>query len=120
MTPLPTTFVPDGFEFCQLRRAGQIALFVMARPGSTNQSYEVVIIQQRKEKCFDGRITPAHEALPSPSEWGRLGWTFLGRDFDFAVRKFEALRLGSMTIQDGLTPRRLGRDRQAHSTRVLQ
>jgi hypothetical protein len=33
----------------------------------------------------------AHESLPSPSEWGRQGWSFAADDRAGAERRFRAL-----------------------------
>jgi hypothetical protein len=36
-----------------------------------------VIIQKRNAYTWpDGQTTPAHEAMPSPRDWGKYGWTY--------------------------------------------
>ena len=47
MKILPATFGSDGFDFHQLRREGDVAIFVKQKPGLRFKSYEVVIIQKR-------------------------------------------------------------------------
>ena len=65
MKTLPTTFGSDGFNFQQLRREGDIAIFVKQKPPFKFKSYEVVIIQKRNAYTWpNGETTPAHEAMP--------------------------------------------------------
>ena len=64
----------DGFDFEQLRREGDIAIFVTQKPPFTFKSYEVVIIQKRDAYTWpNGQTTPAHEAMPSSRDWGIYG-----------------------------------------------
>jgi hypothetical protein len=59
MKTLPTTFGSDGFEFQQLRREGDIAIFVKQKPAFRFVSYEVVIVQTRNAYTWpDGQTTP--------------------------------------------------------------
>jgi len=38
--------------------------------------YEIVRVQHSRPRTWpDGRQTPAHEAYPKPSQWGREAWT---------------------------------------------
>ena len=77
MRILPTTFRSDDFDLEQLRREGDIALFVKRKPPFKFKSYEVVIIQKRDQVTWpNGQITPAHEAMSSSRDWGKYGWTF--------------------------------------------
>ena len=83
MKTLPTTFGSDGFDFEQLRREGDVAIFVKQKPGlvceylASCRSYEVVIIQKQDAYTWpNGLTTPAHEAMPSPRDWGKYGWTY--------------------------------------------
>ena len=77
MKTLPATFGSDGFDFQQLRREGDIAIFVKQKPGFSFKSYEVVIIQKRDAYTWpNGETTPAHEAMPSSRDWGKYGWTY--------------------------------------------
>ena len=77
MKTLPTKFGSDGFNFEQLRREGDIAIFVKRKPPFKFKNYEVVIIQKRDAYIWpNGATTPAHEAMPSSRDWGKYGWTF--------------------------------------------
>jgi hypothetical protein len=101
MKTLPTTFRSDDFDFQQLRREGDIALFVKQKPPFKFKSYEVVIIQKRDAYTWpNGLTTPAHEAMPSSRDWRKYGWTYQTLEdaelrFKILVeRHFEGVALG--------------------------
>ena len=83
MTPLPTQFKgradQRGYVFTQIKRTGDVALFEKhnpTHPPGTLPSYEVVIVQKHPDKAWpDGRVTQAHESMPSPEEWGVLAYS---------------------------------------------
>lgn len=80
MNPLPTQFDgradQKGFQFSQIKREGDVALFEKRKPGWLKPKYEVVIVQKCPERTWpNGLTTPAHEIMPSPEEWGTLGWS---------------------------------------------
>ncbi len=79
MKTLPTTFKHDKFLFRQIDRQGDIALFEKTKGPGRALSYEVVIVQKRKEWAINGKIVPAHEAMPGPESWGIYGWTYTTR-----------------------------------------
>lgn len=90
MKTLPTTFGSDGFDFQQLRREGDIALFVKHKLPFRFKSYEVVMIQKRNAYTWpDGQTTPAHEAMSSSRDWGTYGWTY--QTFEDAESRFKKL-----------------------------
>lgn len=75
MTPLPAAFKDRGFDFKQIDRQGEIALF--SKTKGNNRSFEVVIVQKCPEHTWpNGNTSPAHEAMPSPETWGRCGFTY--------------------------------------------
>jgi hypothetical protein len=88
MIPIPSEFKgnrdqsgPAGaYHFKLLKRQGQVALFEKSNPDHPTKPiavlYEVVILKTVPEKRWpDGRVTPAHESMPSPEEWGLYGWS---------------------------------------------
>ena len=86
---LPTTFKSGGFQFRQLDRAGQVALFEKRkRPGGA-PSFEVVKIRQLPARKVFGVNYPPSEAMPATESWGTSGWTYC--DVDGAREKFRAL-----------------------------
>ena len=90
MKILPTTFRSDGFDFEQLAREGDIAIFVKQKLPLRFKSYEVVIIQKRDAYTWpNGQTTPAHEAMPSSRDWGKYGWTY--QTLEDAELRFKSL-----------------------------
>lgn len=73
MQTLPTTFRSDGFDFRQLARRGDVALFEKTKPWRTVKEYEVVTIQKLPAKIIYGRHYPEREAMPSASQFGKFG-----------------------------------------------
>jgi hypothetical protein len=95
MNKLPVTFRSDDFEFQQLRREGDIAIFVKQKPTFSFKSYEVVIIQKRDAYTWpNGQTTPAHEAMPSSRDWGKHGWTY--QSLKDAEARFKSLVEGHL------------------------
>jgi len=83
MQTLPETFDgradQRGYQFKQIKRTGLVALFEKRNPDhppGTLPAYEVVIVRKVAERRFpNGIVTPAHESMPSPEEWGTSGWS---------------------------------------------
>jgi hypothetical protein len=76
MQTLPTTFKFDGFDFVQLKRTGDVALFEKTNPRHSVKHYEVVIVQKHKEHIWpNGDTSPERESMPNAKQWGKQGWT---------------------------------------------
>ena len=76
MIPLATTFRADGFDFEQVDREGDLAIYRKTK-GEAQQSFDLGIVQNRVEHTWpNGNTTPAHESMPSSEQWGVKGWTF--------------------------------------------
>lgn len=71
---LETKFKHGGFDYRQLQREGNVALFEQAKGGAV-VSYEVVIVRVKPASSIQGRIIPEREAYPSNEEWGTFAWT---------------------------------------------
>jgi hypothetical protein len=89
MKPLAETFTHDGFQFCQLAREGDVALFEKSKSGHFRPSYEVVIVQHHPAQTIHGRQYPERESMPPTESWGDLGWSLT--DLDSAKMKFRQL-----------------------------
>jgi hypothetical protein len=49
--------------------------FEKRKPTHARSHFEVVIVQRRRAATFPGgRVTPAHEGLPTSEQWGTAGW----------------------------------------------
>jgi hypothetical protein len=93
--PLPETFREGDFEFRQVAREGDVALYEKRKPSISNLLYEVVIVQEMEAHTWpDGRVSPAHEHLPGSWQWGSAGWFY--SDLDDAWAKFRELSGGQV------------------------
>ena len=87
--PLKTAFRSKGFDYRQIERRGDVAMFAQTKPGLLHTWYEVVLVQ-RHDAYEKGDVKiEAAETMPSTSQWGRLGWTF--RDAKKAKNRFDEL-----------------------------
>lgn len=75
MKTIPTIYRLDNIDYVLRKREGDVAIYDCST-GNVRRSIEVVRIRAKKENSIKGQIIPAREALPSPSEWGRYGWTY--------------------------------------------
>ena len=96
MIKLPIAFRFDKFEFKQIAREGDVALFRKTKvykrssreikryklaPVFEFETFEVVIVQKMDEHQWpNGDVTPAHEYMPPSEEWGTLGWSLQTRE----------------------------------------
>jgi hypothetical protein len=80
-----------GFEYRQLKRAGNVAIYQQTRKGRSPafSSYEVVILRPYKAWESFGRFFPAGERYPKSEDWGLYGFTY--RTIEEAERKFAEL-----------------------------
>lgn len=77
MNTLATQFRYDGYEFKQLARCFDVALFEKTKPGRKVREYEVVLIQQWEAEIIHGKLYPEREVMPPTSAWGSKAWSFL-------------------------------------------
>lgn len=89
MKTLPETFRSDHYDFTLLQRTGDIAMFTKTKENLDRNLYEVVRVQKRKEVTMFGNVVEAHEAMPSPEQWGAYGWSYSNPED--ARAKFNAL-----------------------------
>ena len=83
--PIATEFNHDGFNYRQITREGDVAIYEQRWRDSENVCYEVVRIRRHEAKTFpDGKFSPAREAYPSSAAWGVDGFTLTDRDAAFA------------------------------------
>src|SRR6266542_3825140 len=89
--PLRNEFPRDGFEYRQLAREGDTAIYAQTWCGCPAPSvcYEVVRIRRRDGFNIDGRIVEPAELYPPPEAWGVDGFTLTDKDSAFA--KFREL-----------------------------
>ena len=84
--PLPTRFRRDGFNYQQIARQGDVAIYKQSWSGCSNPSvcYEVVRIRRRDGFQIGGRFVAPAEIYPSSGAWGVDGFTLTDKDAAFA------------------------------------
>src|SRR4029077_11990320 len=84
--PLPTRFRRDGFEYRQIAREGNAAIYEQTWSGCGEPSvcYEVIRIRRRDGFQIDGRLVEPAEVYPSSRAWGVDGFTLTDKDAAFA------------------------------------
>ena len=85
-----------GFEYTQLKRLGDVAIYRQSKKGLPD-GYEVVRILKHEAFSAFGKDFPAGESYPSSQQWGSDGWTY--RTLEDAEQKFQELsRRGSHRV----------------------
>ena len=84
--PLPTRFRRDGFNYRQITREGDAAIYEQSWTSCPNPSvcYEVIRIRRRAGFQVDGRFVEPAEVYPSSGAWGVDGFTLTDIDAAFA------------------------------------
>ena len=84
--PLPIEFSRDGFNYRQIAREGDAAIYEQTWSGCSNPSvcYEVVRIRRREGFQINGRFVESAEVYPRSDAWGVDGLTFTSKDAAFA------------------------------------
>jgi len=80
--PLPTRFLRDGFDYRQITREGDAAIYEQTWSGCADASacYEVIRIRRRAGFVMDGRFVRPAEVYAPSKLWGADGFTFTNRD----------------------------------------
>lgn len=77
MKELDKTFKQKGFNFVQLKRDGNKALYQKTKKTiPTGKFYEVVLISSHNGYELGGQYIEPAETYPSSSLWGTKGWSF--------------------------------------------
>ena len=84
--PLPTRFRCDGFDYRQIAREGDTAIYEQTWIGCSNPSacYEVIRIRRRDGFQIGGRFVEPAEIYPKAEAWGVDGFSLTNRDAAFA------------------------------------
>lgn len=84
--PLAKEFRRDGFEYRQIAREGDGAIYEQTWRGCPNPSvcYEVIRIRRRESFQIGARFVEPAEVYPNSEAWGVDGFTLTDRDAAFA------------------------------------
>ena len=75
MKKIEKNFTKYGFNFKQIKRVGDVAIFEQSKPEWSDVRYEIVKIGRHNGYYLGGsRLEPA-ETYPGGSLWGIQGWT---------------------------------------------
>lgn len=83
--PLPTQFRRGGFDYRQIAREGNAAIYEQRWTGCAEPSvcYEVIRIRRRAGFQIGGRFAEAAELYPRSEAWGTDGFTLTDKDAAF-------------------------------------
>lgn len=76
MKKIEKVFSSKGFNFKQISRDGDMAIYEKCAPGSECPSYELIHITSHNGYIIGGNKIPPSEVYPSDSQWGVHGWTY--------------------------------------------
>lgn len=84
--PLESDFQRGGFNYKQIAREGDVAVYEQTwRDGSEpSVCYEVIRIRRHTGKEIKGQWVDPSEFYPSATEWGKFGFTLTDKDAAFA------------------------------------
>ena len=77
---LPKKFKSHGFNFEQVVREGDFAIYKKWKDGQISISWEVIKIMKQKEFKLGDTIIPKKEAFCSDSQWGIFGFTLCSKE----------------------------------------
>jgi hypothetical protein len=83
--PLPIAFSRNGFNYRQITREGNAAIYQQIWSGCSNPSvcYEILRIRRREGFQIDGRLIEPAEVYPTSDAWGVDGFTLADKDAAF-------------------------------------
>jgi len=89
--PLPLRFRKNGFNYRQIMRDGNAAVYEQTWNGCLEPSisYEVIHVREREGFTISGRFVEPAEVYPNSEAWGVDGFTLTDKDAAFA--KFRKL-----------------------------
>jgi hypothetical protein len=84
--PLPIEFRSGDFNYRQIAREGNVAIYEQTWTGNSDPTvcYEVIRIRRRNGFEINGRFVEPAEVYPNSDVWGVDGFTFTDKDAAFA------------------------------------
>jgi len=74
--PLPPRFLHGGFDYHQVTREGDVAIYEQTKATCPNLcNYEVIRIRKRDGFSIAGKWIEPAEVYPNAESWGSDGWT---------------------------------------------
>jgi len=86
--PIDTFFTYGGFDYRQIRREKDVAIYSQCfKGGKLPVAYEVVVIQRHNGYSLGGKTYPPAEYYPSSAKWGTHGFTVVATDTSKMLQK---------------------------------
>ena len=76
MKVLEKSFTRKKFQYDQICRNGNLAIYTQPHTESQGQTFEVIVIKSHNGYEIAGTRIEAAEVYPSDTQWGILGWTY--------------------------------------------
>jgi hypothetical protein len=81
---LPTLFPHGWFDYQQVHREGDFAIYRQTWEGNEHSAaFEIIRIRRHEGFHIDGRFVEPGEIYPKSEAWGTDGWTIHDRDAAF-------------------------------------
>ena len=95
MKKLETKFTKKGYNYTQVIRKGNFAIYKQENSKIKNPTprFEVIEIKSHNGYEIGGQKIAAAEVYPGSTQWGLLGWTHL--DLESAKNRFNKLVKGN-------------------------
>ena len=104
MKILEKEFKSHGYNFKQVIREKDIAVYFKTKLNTEIENWEVIKVQSHNGYAIAGLDFPPSETFPSSSAWGNLGWSYQTREE--AMEKFNKL------LSEKDIPKKRGRPRK--------
>ena len=87
------------FNYRQIAREGDVAIYEQRSRDTENVCYEVVRIRRHEARTFpSGKSSPAREAYPTSAAWGVDGFTLIDQDAAYAkLRELRSRQISRLT-----------------------
>src|SRR3990167_7921761 len=81
--PLQTEFKSRGFNFKQLARDGDSAVFSKTKDGWSHEAYEVIKVGRHNGYVLGGVTIEPAETYPSSEQFGQFGFSYQSKERAF-------------------------------------
>lgn len=96
--PIKTEFRSRGFDYKQIKREGDIAVYSQTRITTGKQNFEVILVARHKGFRVAGQEFPPAETYPTANQWGARGWT--QTNLEAAEAKFERVKADRTPVEE--------------------
>ena len=102
MKTLETSFTSHGFEFKQIHREADLAIYKKWKPEHETHGFEVIRIKRHNGYTIAGNYCPPAEMYPSNEQWGVLGFTCQTKEDSY--KKLDKMKAEAEESEKLITP----------------